>query len=209
MAKKTIEQLQEEHSEMLATAGDLGMDVSDDLKIDFDTAEVGATVVKSLDSLIRKFRAGLDGAGGDENSLATNSEQEQDVPAKSKSKKPKAKTAPKPVEAAAAEEEPPVAKTAKKSTAKKAVKKNAKKNAKKTAKKSAAKKEPSESRGFDPDAKISWGTKPNPAREDSGRHGRIEAVRKANGKTVKTYLAAKGNPTTLKNCVKAGLCRVA
>jgi len=45
MAKKTIEQLQEEHSEMLATAGDLGMDVSDDLKIDFDTAEVGATAV--------------------------------------------------------------------------------------------------------------------------------------------------------------------
>ena len=196
MTKKTLEQLQEQQSEMCATAVDLGLKVPQDLTIDFDSVEVGATVVSNLDALIRKFREGLD-EGGDKKSLATEDEG-SDTGKKSVSKRPKSvssklKTTP---EAASAK-----AKTAEES----AVAKKAKKTAKKATKKAAARKP----NGFADDAKITWNAaKKNPAREGSGRYDRIEQVRKASGKTVKTFYAGKGNPTTLKNCVAAKLCTV-
>ncbi len=208
MAKKTLEELQEIHSEMCATAADLGMNVPEDLTVDFDTAELGATVVSSLDALIRKFQAGTD--GGD---LADEEEQvHTDTPKKTAVKKIVKKT--KTTEAAPAEAKKTEEKTV--TTAAKKVKKAAvKKTATKAAKAAPAKKAAAKANGaapkrtsFDESAKITWGGKPNPAREETGRHERIEAVRKASGKTVKTFLASKGNPTTLRNCVAAKLCTV-
>jgi hypothetical protein len=53
-----------------------------------------------------------------------------------------------------------------------------------------------------PDAKIVWIGKENPAREGSGRHARIELVRRGHGQTVKTFLAKGGRGATLANCVR-------
>jgi hypothetical protein len=221
MTKKTLEQLQEEHSEMCATAADLGMKVPADLTIDFDTVEVGTTVVSNLDALIRKFKAGIDEDEVDtssaeiKNSLANEEQEKQGAAPKSPPKPKKAstgttvkKTTPKAKQAEANNEA-----TGEEPVAKKAVKKAAA-PAKKggPAKANGAKVAPAASKpknGLDENAKITWTGKENPARKGQGRYDRIENVRKFSGKTVKTYLAAKGNPTTLKNCVKAKLCTVA
>ena len=196
MTKKTLEQLQEQHSEMCATAADLGVKVPADLTIDFDSVEVGATVVSNLDALIRKFREGLD-EGGDKKSLATEDKGSDTVPRKTSKKKSSSTAKTKSTEAKAAEAKP---------AEESAVAKKAKKTAKKATKKAASARKPN---GFADDAKITWNAaKKNPAREGSGRYDRIEQVRKASGKTVKTFYAGKGNPTTLKNCVAAKLCTV-
>lgn len=207
MTKKTLEQLQEQHSEMCATAHDLGMTVPLELTTDFTSVEVGSTVVSNLDALIRKFREGLDEAEKVKNVLAEDDVKSDTVSPSSKKRTKKTTTK---KDGAVPSTEQGVTTVAKAATKKAAPKKGA---TKKAAKKSAAKtngtngtKRPA----FDDGAKIAWGAgKENPAREGTGRHDRIEAVRKANGKTVKTFIAAKGNPTTLKNCVAAKLCTVA
>jgi hypothetical protein len=48
----------------------------------------------------------------------------------------------------------------------------------------------------------------NPKREGTGAHERFEALRKAKGKTIKTFLANGGNLTTLKNAVKAKKAKI-
>lgn len=216
--KKTLEQLQEEHSEMLATAAELGVRVPVELTTDFTSAEVGGTVCSNLDALIRKFREGLDQSddvAAQKNAVAVDEAMSDDAPrppkaaAKKKSNpkaKPKKAAPPARTEAAPAKEnsgEEQVAKTAKKAgkPAKKAAKPAAKKAAGKPAKKAA---------GFPDDATIKWGAgKKNPAREGKGRHDRIEKVIKSSGKTVKAFIASGGNPTTLRNCVSQKLCSVA
>jgi hypothetical protein len=222
MTKKTLEQLQEEHSEMCATAADLGMTVPKDLTTDFDSVEVGATVVANLDALIRKFREGLDeeDAGGDEpqNDLAVDdAEVQTKAPKKTAAKKPKAKKvqvasdSKKELESDTNNEENTVAKKAAKKVggAKKvAGKTKAAKKAGATKKKNGSATKTARTK-FPEDANITWTGKENPAREGKGRFDRIEAVRKASGKTVKTFLASGGNPTTLKNCVAAKLATVA
>lgn len=91
--------------------------------------------------------------------------------------------------------------TMKTKTSKKKSKANARK---KVGGKTTAKRAPRMS--FDENAKITWAGKDNPYR--GGRHARTEVVRKHNGKTVKTFLANKGNSQTLRNCVKAKLASV-
>lgn len=200
--KKTLGQLQETHSEMCATAHDLGMKVPEEMTVDFTTAEEGEVICSNLDTLIRKFKEGLDTgdtAAGSENSLAVDANKSDTAPTKTTTTKKatKAKTA----EAKPTGEDKVAKKAAKKAPAKKAA---AKKNG------SAAKKTGGTRVKFDDGAKITWATgKENPAREGTGRFDRIEVVRKSNGKTVKTFLAGKGNPVTLKNCVAGKLCTVA
>ncbi len=202
--KKTLEQLQEEHSEMCATATDLGMTVPKDLTTDFTTVEVGTTVVSNLDALIRKFREGLD-TEDDKKVLATEDDKAQNEKVKSP-KKPATKKVQ--VASGSKKEKGPDTNNEEKQVAKKA----AKKSTKKGKKSAAAKKGNGVARAarpkFDESAKIAWTGKDNPAREGKGRFDRIEAVRKANGKTVKTFLAGGGNATTLKNCVAAKLATV-
>src|SRR5882672_8816716 len=60
MTTRKLEELQVSHSEMLATAHDLGVSVPHDLTLDFSTVEVGQAACNSLDALIREFRTGLD-----------------------------------------------------------------------------------------------------------------------------------------------------
>jgi hypothetical protein len=298
MVKKTFEQLQEEHSEMLATANDLGMKVPDDLTVDFDTWEAGNTVCSNLDALIRNFRAGLDasdedelhGSGGDgdtgggddgdgddsggndngddgsgddqgvaddevkvlaktrgrgkggsegksnktkaaaqgkvdagENQMgndvknndktkaAAAKAKEREKAAAAKAKEKAAKEKAKAKEAAAKEKAKAAAAKAKAKEA--AAKEKAKAAAAKGKTKVAASKSndggTKRSRiAFDEAATIHWGSKGNPAREGAGRHERIAQVIKFSGKTVKAFLAAGGNATTLKNCVAAKLCTV-
>jgi Sec-independent protein translocase protein TatA len=210
-AKKTLEQLQEEHSEMLATADDLGMDMGKypDLTADFSVVDVGATIVSNLDALIRQFRRGIDEveaeAEASKNALVEELEKSETEQAKKTAPKKSAKKT-KPTEAAPAEAED---NSGEDQVAKKAVKAKAKtKPAKKAGKTKVAKKAVKRAR-FPDDATIKWSAgKKNPAREGAGRHGRIEKVMKASGKTVKAFLAGGGNPTTLGNCVKAKLCSV-
>lgn len=194
--KKTLEQLQETHSEMLATAADIGFEVPEELKADITDLAAGGAIVAALDTAIREFRKGV--AGDNEGS---------DTVAASPSKPKKTVTKTKP----AADVPPPIKE---KTVAKKAVKKAAavkKAPAKKAAAAKPAKKAsaPVARASFSDDAKITWLGKDNPAREKSGRHERIELVRKANGKSVKTFRAGKGRGSTLSWCVKQGLAKVA
>lgn len=223
---KTIEQLQEEHSEMLATAADLGMKVPEDMTAEFDTAEAGAVTCSNLDALIRKFREGLDEGGETKKVVAEDDVKKEDAEVeevKSKVTAPKKGAVTKkkttksteaaPAKAAETSGEDQMAKTAKKAPAKKAAKKKApaKKAAKKAGGKAAAAKGSNGGGGtrFAEDATIKWGAgKKNPAREGAGRYDRIEQVMKASGKTVKAFVASGGNPTTLRNCVNAKLCSV-
>jgi hypothetical protein len=163
MIMKSLEELQVLHAEQLATAGDLGIEVPEDLTLEFETAEVGRTTCDSLHALIVKFREGLDSK--DENVQAAEEQPEQpqlpDTAAGRKIKKQRAKTADesaskpkkpakaKKAEAAATEtpaevpeEESTVTETkVKKSTAKKPAAKKAAKSAK-SAKPKAAKAAP-------------------------------------------------------------------
>lgn len=87
--------------------------------------------------------------------------------------------------------------------AKKTTKKTAKKTAKKPAKKTA--KKPAPRLMFSVDATIRIGkalAEANPRREGSAAHGRLEMLRKYDGKTVGAYLAKGGVNQTLINAVK-------
>lgn len=207
--KKTLEQLQETHSEMLATSADIGFEVPEELKADITDLAAGGAIVAALDTAIREFRKGVAGDNEGSDTVAAS-------PSKPKSKKTVTKTKP------AADDVPPPIKE--KTVTKKAVKKAAVKKAPAKAKPAAAKpaaakpaKKASAPKGagavarasFSDDAKITWLGKDNPAREKSGRHERIELVRKANGKSVKTFRAGKGRGSTLSWCVKQGLAKVA
>jgi outer membrane biosynthesis protein TonB len=117
---------------MLATACDLGVVLPEDLKLEFQTVEVGEATCDSLDKLIRDFRAAAE-AGNTENS----SEAAEGVPPK-KTRRPAKKkadtgqqqpteettvttaTAKKPAKAAKKAKAAPSKKTAKKAVAKKA-----------------------------------------------------------------------------------------
>jgi len=185
---KTLEELQELHSEMLATASDLGLEVPEDLKMNFTDQSVGATVCSNLDALIREHRAKGEVAadqGEAHNGAASPSEPAEPAP---RAKKPRrAKPAAEPKQ----EKEPMPSKTTKS-------KARGKVKGKTTGKRPA----------FAADAKITWTGKDNPARAGSGRHKRIEGVRKASGKTVDKYQQGGGRAGTLGWCVKRGLVKV-
>lgn len=201
MTEKKLEDLQETHSEMLATAHDMGIEVPEELRADFSDAGAGASIVAALDALIKEGVVKDDGAGH-------TAPASQKKPAKkrapaAKKTKPSEEDAADPVDV-----DPP---TKEKQVAKKAAKTNARKPvAKKAATKKAAKKAGGGGRrtAFADDAKITRTGKDNPAREGSGRYKRIQNVLSHNGKTVKTYRAT-GKGGTLGWCVKAGLVKVA
>lgn len=56
---------------------------------------------------------------------------------------------------------------------------------------------------FDPVARIKWSGK-NPKHEGSSAYERWELVRTSSGKTVMEFLAAGGNPTSLRNAIAKG-----
>lgn len=224
MAKMTVEQLQEEHSEMLATATDLGVAVPEDLTIDFDTVEVGATVCSNLDALIRKFRAGLDAADedndeaeedeSDDKPIADEVETVQVAP-KTKSKK---KSAPKKQpadDAGATLKEKQVVKkeTVKSAKATKKVAKGAgaKKAAAAPAKGAGAKKAGGSPIGrskYSDDMKITAIKKDimDGVRKGTVWHERLSKVAAAVGKTVASF---KGDRPALSSAVQKGLIKVA
>lgn len=135
--KKTLEALQEDHSRLCAEAGDLGLSVPEDLTLDFDTAEVGATVVSNLEALIRKHK----GEPSVNEAVADVPEGEHDAPRPKRARTTNNKKARSPAKAAGDGQpagETTVAKAPKKVAVKKAAKKT---KAKKTVvKKAAAKK---------------------------------------------------------------------
>jgi hypothetical protein len=212
---KTLEQLQQEHSEMCATAADLGLTLPPELTIDFDVSTVGERVTKEIDKLIKAFRAGLDSdSGGVEETppkpLATPRKKAQKAPAKkAASKKPKSSVV--------ADEKPPtteegeseVAKPAKKAVAKKAAKKSAKKAVKKVATKTDGEAKAPRSK-FPSDAIVTWIAKDgNPCREGTARWERYEKLRKATGKSVEKVLAAGVPSATLINASAAKVIKIA
>lgn len=205
--ERTLESVQETHSEMLATAADLGVKVPEELKADFSELQVGENICSALDTLIREHKKGLandDGSGQTAQSTTKSKPAKKRAGAGSKttrksSSKKQADTAANP-----ADVDPPnskestVAKTAKKTkTAKKAASANARKPA------GGAKRSK-----FSEDAKITATGKANPFREGSGKFERVKTLLAHNGKTVKTYLG-KGKSGTLAACVKLGLVKVA
>lgn len=198
---QTLEGMQETHSEMLATAHDLGLELPEELKADFTDMGAGAAILASIDTMIRAKTSGKKG-------VATDAKGEHNAP--SSPKKAAAKKASKPKKSVAAketatessgsetEEKQQVAsKTAKKTKAKKTAKKAASANSRKRV-------------AFDEAAKIVATGKENPSSLDSGKGQRIQNVLKHNGKTVKTYLSTgKGKKGTLGWCVANGLVKVA
>ncbi len=107
--EKTLQKLQEEHSELCAQAAQLGITVPEDLTVDFDTVLVGKAVCASLANLI-----GVAEAPEEEHSAAS-------PPKTKKPKKAKAKEKEADAPATAATQESTMSKpTAKKKVAKKA-----------------------------------------------------------------------------------------
>jgi type IV secretory pathway VirB10-like protein len=202
-SKMTLEQLQNSHSDMIITAEDLGYSPPDSVLQLFETVEAGAAICAEFHEGLTKFRAGLDEAAID---VASDSGEEQTetkpLPDTAKGRKiAKARAEAKkqkPEHPAPAEKEESTVAVAKK-TAKKAPTKKA--AAKKTPAKKAAARETRSA--FDPDAKITWIYKGEGigCREGTGKHDRHMAVKKADGKTVKAFLAAKGNSQSLAACV--------
>ncbi len=219
IAAMSLEQLQVLHSEMAATAGDLGFSIPDNLTVEFETQEAGIIICDELNAQIEKFRSGLDETRPGSSStdgqkpLAEGDKGEDSAPAsgkkpRSSAKKPKsdapASTTPKPDKGKA---EP---KEAKMATAKKAAKKTAKKTvAKKAAKKTAAPKGDSKPRiKFDENAKVTFVPAENPCRAGSARFDRYELLRKGSGKTVKTLLAQGVPSATLANAVAKKIIKI-
>lgn len=172
-----------QQSEILLTAYDLGLEISDELKAEITDIKQGKSVIKKLDALVRgAVPAKPDNTA--EKVVATGGEEEhteQKPPArKSAAKKPTGETTVTQAtkKTAGTKKTPTTKKVAKKAvkTAAKKAAAPAKENARKPVQK------------FDPAAKISWIAEKNPCREGSGRYDRYEILRKANGKTVKWAL---------------------
>jgi leucyl aminopeptidase (aminopeptidase T) len=197
---KTLEQLQQEQAEMIATAIDLGLELPADLMVDFDVSTVGERITKDIDKLIKQFRAGLD-QGGSEKALASPPEKAQKAPAKKAASKKSTKAAPAVTDPPRAEGDTTVAKPAKKAT--KAAKKPAKKAAKKVTKKAATGEARAPRSKFAGDQVVTWIAKENPCRKDTARWERYEKLRKASGKTVEKVLAAGVPSATLINASAA------
>lgn len=170
---KTLEQLQETHSEMLATANDVGVEVPEELRETFSDAKAGATICRLLDKLIKEKNV----VAASEETVNSEEAAEEAVPTAKETKVKKAKVLKAPRSA--------VLNPAKKkaASAAKAAKAKGKKSAvvAKKANGNGATKRP----GLDPDAKIVWAKdKEIPGREGSARWKRIANVQKYAGKTV-------------------------
>lgn len=236
LKRMDLPDLEQLHSEMLATASDIGFEPSDTYLVTIETVAQGASICKGLHEQITKFIG--------EKRLADDLEAAlkkpvADVPekgdtAKSKSGKKKSGKKSEPGAPAPAKEKSVADKMAEQKAARlardaakqqpedsgaskeitvvsapKKAKKAAKKSKKSVAKKGAKKSGAKRSR-HDPASKIHWiRTKEgNGAREGTPRHARREGLRKANGQTVATYLKNGGKSATLARAVKDKDARV-
>lgn len=187
----TIDELQNAHSNMLATASDLGFEPPESTLVEINDQEQGVVVCDELHAAIMKFRAGVD------EPLAPGKKRTQAAPASNKTKETKMTAT------ETGKKAPAKSKTSSKTPAKKA-------KAKAPAKKAKAKTAPQTRTGYEDGAKIQWIFKGegNGCREGTARYDRVEAVRKANGQTVKTFVAKGGSTATLRNAEKDGKVKV-
>lgn len=218
----SLEDLQTRHSEMCATAGDLGIEIPKDLTLEFDTQTAGEDICERVDALIqegikrqetekmRKAAKEKKAAARDKKKVAPAEGKAQadgavvpPPPEKKETKTPQQKMAEQKA-ARLARDSAKAAIEGEKTVAKKAVKKGA-------AKKAVAKKKASNGASaggtrtkFPEDAKVTWTAKENPARKDTARWERYEKLRKASGKTVKAVLALGVPGATLINAKAAG-----
>jgi hypothetical protein len=187
MATKTLEELQVTHSEMLAKAGDLGIQVPDDLALEFETAEVGKATCNSLDKLIKEYEA-----------ANPDNQEEAEVAAPTKTSRKGSSSK---------DKEEKQVKTAKKAPAKKA--------AKKTAKKAPAKKAAKANGTSAPRAKYPESAKITIVDEaavvalikkGSKWSDRLKKIHASKGKKIADF---GGSIADLTSAVKKGLVRVA
>lgn len=194
--EKSLEDLQLDHSEMLASAHDLGMEVPEDLELTFETAETGAAVCASLHKLITDFRRGLDAA--DEGAAdATPSAPKKTRAKRTKKSAPSEDSAQQPAPEPASEEKSDMTTTAKKTATKQpksgakkapAKKTTARRAPKKAAPAKKAKKTAHAPKRAGDDTRIVVLNKANPFREGTDRHGWAKTVL-----TSKTLGEAKAN----------------
>ncbi len=193
-------QLEEAHSDMLATASDLGFKVPDHLLEIPDGTDPAfqmkaAKICDDLHAALEKHSADL--APSEKKPVASETEKVQGAPAKpKKTAAPKVGVAKPKAEAA----KPPAAKE--KTVAKKAAKKATKKSApKKAAKKATA---GTGAHALRPEGVITVKAKENPCREGSDKHERVAAIFKLNGKTVEAALKAGVRKGSLNYCKEQG-----
>ena len=196
----TTANLLETHSEMLATASDLGYQVPLAMTItEADPIDKMISTCEDLHAAIEKYRAGIDQKDVVGTKTGSN---------KVLADKPKKKQAAKAATKVAVDEPKKEAEMAeaakKKSPAKKATKKGAAKKA--PAKKASAARAPS----VDETKKINWVFKGegNGCREGTEKHARHDLVRKCSGQTVKSFLSKGGLMATLNNCVAQGKAKL-
>lgn len=211
MSERTVEELSELHSQMLAQAVDLGMDVPEDLTPEFTTTETGRAVVDSLEKLLKQFRAGLD--IGDESKESETEEQPAPRAARLRKKRQSGKKA-KPDSGKApksqSEESQVTEKTAKKTTKKAAAKKApAKKAAAKKSAKSASSanaRSPVGRSKYTPEMKITAVVKDPPELQKKTKWAdRLRKVYAAVGKKVADF---KGSHADLTSAIKKGMIKV-
>jgi len=200
MANKTLEQVQETHSEMLATANDMGLEVPEELRDTFTDAKAGVAICKALDKIIKEKVA------ESEEPVNTEEAAEEAAPTEeakeTKVKKAKAVKTPKSAVLNPAKKKAASAAKALKAKGKSAVKKAVKAKAKTNG----AAKRP----GLESDAKVVWAKdKEVPGREGSARWKRIAHVQKSSGKTVAECLKANvARSGTLRWCIANGFAKV-
>jgi hypothetical protein len=205
--------LQNLHSEMLATASDIGYEPPDDVLVELTGVEQAVPLLGRMHEGIRAHVAASADTGkkpvaSDEGPSETTevkktSKKKAAKPAKNNESTQEAMARQRAAREARDAATPATTKVAKKAKEKTVAKKAAKKKvAKKAAKKSgngAVTRAPK----IDENKKISWIFKGegNGARPDTERWERRERLRKANGKTVKTYLAGGGSVATLNRAI--------
>lgn len=223
LATATLQTIQDLHSEMLATASDLGYEPPNDCLVEIEEGaeEAGREIVGRLHAALTEHHERMVLAAGkkEEHTAA------EDAPVRASSKKSAAdkmadqkaarlaRDAAKQAAEPASTEEKTVAKTPKKAAkkaAKTAPKKSAKKAAKAAPKKAAKKSADGAGSRKAPEGKIQWifEGEGNGVREGTGRHERRELLRRANGKTVKTYLENGGSIATLNRAVSEKAVKV-
>jgi hypothetical protein len=208
---KTLEELHELYSQMLATAHDIGYKVPDELLLETEDADKLREVIPPLNSGIVEFSAGLDQPRKGSKKKTTAEGTTNKVPKPRKRKEERA------TEQADAlgngdqniedTEMATNAKSTKKATpAKKAKKGVAKKSGKKAA--SANARTPVARPKHGEKATIRVSLKENPTRKGTERHKRIEGLMKSDGKLVSDYLAKGGRSDTLLFASRQGWVKI-
>lgn len=209
-----LDGLQNLHSEMLATASDLGFEPPASTLVEVVSVEQGVPVVTELHGAIKNFLAGV-GEKEHKSGEAETKTEPKKTSKKQGSKKSSSIESPQQAMARqkAAREARDAAKTPAAESVKTVKESKVAKKAKKAVKKVAKKKAASNARtpAVDDTKKISWVFKGegNGARKETERWERREVLRKANGATVKTYLAKGGSIATLNRAVKDGAVKLA